>query len=119
MSSCEKSGSKAGGNLTPARVHELSAVVEIAADAIVSRTLLKTDGGNVTVFAFDQGQSLSEHTAPFDALVQVLEGSLTVIIDGESHALEAGDVILMPADIPHGVNAPEKAKWMLVMLKTL
>ncbi|MEE4272125.1 MAG: cupin domain-containing protein [Thermoanaerobaculales bacterium] len=112
----ERRGGK-GGSLPPAQVQKLDATVEVADGAVVSRTLMKTDGGTVTVFAFDEGQSLSEHTAPFDALVQVLEGTLTVTIDGRAHSLGAGDAVLMPADIPHGVDAPSKVKWMLVMLK--
>jgi quercetin dioxygenase-like cupin family protein len=117
MSSCEHGGNKAAGSLAPAEVQQLSSTVEVADAAIVSRTLMKTNGGTVTVFAFDQGQALSEHTAPFDALVQVLEGTLTVSIDGKEYSLERGDVVLMPADIPHGVTALTQVKWMLVMLK--
>jgi quercetin dioxygenase-like cupin family protein len=105
------------GALAPADVQRLSATVEVAPGAIVSRTLAKTDGGTVTVFAFDQGQLLSEHTAPFDAMVNVLEGVLTVTIGDTEQTLEAGDVVLMPADVPHGVVAPTAVKWMLVMLK--
>ena len=118
MSRNEERETGAAGSLAPAQVQALSATVEIADGAVVSRTLMKTDGGTVTVFAFDQGQSLSEHTAPFDALVQVLDGTLTVTIDGQEHSLETGDAVLMPADVPHGVTAPGKVKWMLVMLKS-
>lgn len=118
MSESEERRSGKGGSLPPAQVQQLAAAVEVADGAVVSRTLMKTEGGTVTVFAFDGGQSLSEHTAPFDALVQVLEGTLAVTIDGRAHSLAAGDAVLMPADIPHGVNAPSKVKWMLVMLKS-
>jgi len=117
MSHHDAKTSKPAGALPAAEVHKLSATVEVADGAIVSRTLMKTKGGTVTVFAFDEGQSLSEHTAPFDALVQVLDGVLTVTIDGTEHSLKTGDVVLMPADIPHGVIAPGKVTWMLVMLK--
>ena len=100
------------------RASVLKELVDIAPGAIVSRTLMQTAGGNVTAFAFDKGQSLAEHSAPFDALVQLLEGELVVIIAGEEYVLSAGDAIVMPADVPHAVRAPAPAKWMLVMLKT-
>lgn len=112
-----KQETQPAGTLQPASVQRLASTVSIARDAVVSRTLMKTSGGTVTVFAFDEGQSLSEHTAPFDALVHVLDGELTVTIDGTDHALGEGDVVLMPAHIPHGVVAPAAVKWMLVMLK--
>lgn len=105
------------GELAASEVHRLDALVDIADDAIVSRTLLRSDGGNVTVFAFDGGQALAEHSAPFDALVVILEGSLTVTIDGVDSALSTGEAIVMPADVPHAVRATTPAKWMLVMLK--
>ena len=105
------------GALPPSVIHHVTGLVEVAPGAIVSRTLMRTDGGNVTVFAFDEGQALAEHSAPFDAMVTLIEGELVVIIDGEEYALSPGDVIVMPADIPHAVRAPAPAKWMLVMVK--
>ena len=105
------------GGLAPSEIHRLETTVEIAPGAIVSRTLMRSSGGNVTVFAFDQGQALAEHSAPFDAMVHLLEGELVVIIAGEEHPLGPGEAIVMPADVPHAVRAPEPAKWMLVMLK--
>jgi quercetin dioxygenase-like cupin family protein len=105
------------GALPPSEVVALQAAVAIAPGAIVSRTLARSAGGNVTLFAFDRGQSLAEHSAPFDAMVHLLEGELVVIIAGEEHAVAPGEVIIMPADVPHAVRAPEPAKWMLVMLK--
>ena len=107
----------APGALAPAEIHRLNTTVEIAPGAIVSRTLARSAGGNVTVFAFDQGQALAEHSAPFDAMVHLLNGELVVIIAGEEFPLEPGEVIVMPADVPHAVRAPKPAKWMLVMLK--
>ena len=106
------------GALASSEIHQLDTVVKIAPDAIVSRTLMRSAGGNVTAFAFDAGQALSEHSAPFDALVILLDGELVVIIAGEEYVLSAGDAIVMPADVPHAVRAPAPAKWMLVMLKT-
>lgn len=105
------------GSLPASEIHPLKSTVEVAPGAIVSRTLMRSDGGNVTAFAFDGGQALTEHSAPFDAFVHLLEGELVVIIDGTEHALTPGDVIVMPADVPHAVRAPKPAKWMLVMLK--
>jgi len=106
------------GAMPPSEVLQLKSTVDVAPGAVVSRALMRTEGGNVTVFAFDAGQALSEHSAPFDALVTSLDGELVVIIAGEDHPLEVGDSILMPADVPHAVRAPVAAKWMLVMLKT-
>lgn len=90
-----------------------------ADDSIVSKVLMKSSGGNVTLFAFDKGQQLSEHTAPFDALVVVLDGEGTVTIGGVSHVLKDGDSIVMPANVPHAVNAHERFKMMLVMIREI
>jgi len=95
----------------------LASMVTVQPDAIVSRTLAKNSAGNVSLFAFDAGQELSEHSAPFDALVQVVEGEASIIIGGEPHAVVAGSVILMPANIPHAVKAPRAFKMVLTMLK--
>ncbi len=105
------------GSLPPAEIHDLNGTVEVAPGAIVSRTLARSAGGNVTAFAFDRGQALAEHSTPFDAMVHLLEGALVVIIAGKEYSLAPGEVIIMPADVPHAVRAPEQAKWMLVMLK--
>lgn len=85
--------------------------------AVVSRQLTKAEGGNVTLFAFDEGQELSEHTAPFDALVHVLEGEAEVIISGKPSLLKAGEAIIMPANQPHAVKAAKKFKMLLTMIK--
>ncbi len=113
----EQRSSDTPGALSASVVSVLATTVEIAPGAVVSRTLARSAGGNVTIFAFDRGQALAEHSAPFDAMVQLLEGNLVVIIAGEEYPLEPGEVIVMPADVPHAVRAPEPAKWMLVMLK--
>ena len=84
--------------------------------AVVSRQITKAEGGNVTLFAFDQGQELSEHTAPFDALLHVLEGEAEVSISGRPFALKAGEAILLPADQPHAVKATKKFKMLLTMV---
>lgn len=109
--------SGAPGALAPSEVTSLASTVEIAPSAVVSRTLARSAGGNVTVFAFDAGQELAEHSAPFDAMVHLLVGKLVVVIGGTDYELDPGEVIIMPADVPHAVRAPEQAKWMLVMLK--
>jgi quercetin dioxygenase-like cupin family protein len=85
--------------------------------AIVSRTLVKQNGGTITLFAFDRGQALSEHTAPFDALVQVLDGEGEVVIGGTPLRLGAGQSVLMPKNIAHAVNAVSRFKMLLTMVR--
>ena len=91
--------------------------VTYADDSVVSKILLRNDKGNVTLFAFDKGEMLSEHTAPFDAIVQVLDGSVEIEIDHKPHILVTGESIIMPANIPHAVTALEKFKMLLIMIK--
>ena len=86
--------------------------------AVVSRTLLKRPTGTVTLFAFDQGQGLSEHTAPFDALVHVLDGEAEIIIAGQAHQLSAGEMIVMPAQQPHALSARTAFKMLLTMIRS-
>ena len=83
----------------------------------VSRTLIRRGAGAVTLFAFDKGQALSEHTAPFDALVNVTEGGAAVAIAGTPRRLRAGESVIMPANVPHALRAVERFKMMLVMIK--
>jgi quercetin dioxygenase-like cupin family protein len=85
--------------------------------AIVSRVILKAEAGNVTLFAFDAGQELSEHTAPFAALVHVLDGEAEIKISGQPFLLKIGDAIIMPANQPHAVKAVEKFKMLLTMIR--
>jgi quercetin dioxygenase-like cupin family protein len=103
--------------IEPAQAVDVVTLVMMGERSIVSRMLLKTAQGCVTLFAFDAGQSLSEHTAPFGALVQVLEGSLELTIGGKKVEVRSGQAALMPAQVPHAVTAPEKTKWFLTMLK--
>ena len=91
--------------------------VEYAEGAVVSKTLIKKEIGTITLFAFDRGQGLSEHSAPFDALVQCVEGEIEVTIAGTAYPLEAGQVVLMPKDVPHAVRAPSRCKMLLTMLR--
>ena len=99
-------------------VMNFSKKVEYSAEGIVSKRVLQKEKGNVSLFAFDKGQQLSEHSAPFDALVQVLDGKGEVMIDGKAYILESGDAIIMPANIPHAVFATEKFKMLLTMIKS-
>ena len=94
------------------------ALAEYQEGAVVSRTLLKRGGGTVTLFAFDEGQSLSEHTAPFDAIAHVLDGEALITIAGVSLTLCAGDMVLMPANAPHAVHAPSRFKMLLTMIRS-
>ncbi len=106
------------GNLPPAEPLALVAAVQYAPGSIVSRTLMKTDTGTLTLFAFDEGQELSEHTAPFNALVEVLDGTATLIIGGKTVSVKTGELVLMPANIPHAVRARERFKMLLTMFRT-
>jgi quercetin dioxygenase-like cupin family protein len=85
--------------------------------AVVSRQITKTDAGNITLFAFDKDQGLSEHTAPFDALVYILEGEAQVIISGKPFDLKMGDAIIMPANEPHALKATQRFKMLLTMIR--
>jgi len=93
-------------------------LAEYQKGAVVSRTLLQKKAGTVTLFSFDKGEGLSEHTAPFDALVSLLEGSAKITIAGKAHRLKAGEMIIMPAGKPHALKAVEKFKMMLVMIRS-
>lgn len=95
---------------------EIDSLLAYADQGIASRVLAKTSGGNVTLFAFDAGQGLSEHTAPFDALVFVLEGALALTIGGRPVAAAPGTVVRMPANVPHALEATSRTKMLLVML---
>ncbi len=91
--------------------------INYSSEGIVSKQIIKKPGGNITLFAFDRGQELSEHSAPFDALVQILEGKGEIIIDGRSFITAAGESIILPAGHPHAVKAPEKFKMLLTMVR--
>jgi quercetin dioxygenase-like cupin family protein len=99
------------------KVMQTAGAVKYQDGTVVSRTLIDKDTGTVTLFAFDEGEGLSEHTAPFDALIQVLDGETEITISGKKHRLAAGDLIIMPANRPHSVTAVTKMKMMLVMIR--
>jgi quercetin dioxygenase-like cupin family protein len=92
-------------------------LIEYQAGSVVSKTLVKTANGSVTVFAFDQGQELSEHKAPHDAVVLILDGQAEFRVSGTLHPLTAGDLLLMPANAPHGVKATQRFKMLLAMVR--
>lgn len=100
-----------------AQAQDLNGLIDYASDAIVSKTLVDKEPGTVTLFAFDAGQRLSEHTAPFDALVQITDGQAVIAIAGKDHLVAAGQVIIMPANIPHAVRADGKFKMLLTMIR--
>jgi quercetin dioxygenase-like cupin family protein len=103
--------------LPPAEALALHSLVTPTEQGIASRILAKNAGGNLTLFAFDAGQGLTEHTSPFEALVLVLEGSLRLTIGGSPVHATPGTIVRMPANVPHGADAPEPARMLLVMLR--
>jgi len=113
----KKRGSKAEVTLPAAQPLALADLVEYANGSIVSRTLAEKETGTITAFAFDEGQSLSEHTTPYDAFVCVLDGRAELTIGGRKVEVQAGHMALMPAGVPHAVNAPGRFKMLLVMLR--
>ncbi|MCZ7586809.1 MAG: cupin domain-containing protein [Deltaproteobacteria bacterium] len=99
---------------SPVRVADL---VQYGDGAVVSRILLKNAAGNLTAFAFDKEQELSEHTAPFDAVVEILDGEADLTIGGKTVRANAGETVLMPAGVPHAVRAPGRFKMLLIMIR--
>jgi len=97
---------------------KLSALLNYQENAVVSRELIKKVTGNVTLFAFDKGQGLSEHSAPFDALVQILEGEMEITISGNPYPVKSGEFIIMPANDPHALNAMTPVKMLVTMIKS-
>jgi quercetin dioxygenase-like cupin family protein len=96
---------------------KLVELIEYSKDSIVSKTLLDKSAGTITLFAFDQGQKLSEHTVPYDAVVQILDGKSRITIGGEQKEVSQGQIIIMPANVPHAVNAGERFKMLLTMIR--
>jgi len=111
----EELGQAEGEGLIGAIVEPRS-LVDYQQGSIVSRTIVDKSSGTVTAFAFDKGQSLSEHTSPFDAMVQLLDGEAEFTIEGKPHRLAAGEMLIMPADKPHAVSAVERFKMLLIMI---
>ncbi|MGC4122216.1 MAG: cupin domain-containing protein [Myxococcales bacterium] len=100
-----------------AQAQSIADLVQYAEGAIVSRALVQKSVGSLTLFAFDAGQELSEHSAPFDAFVQVLDGEAELVIGGKSVPAKAGQLVLMPANVPHAVKAPQRFKMLLSMIR--
>lgn len=92
-------------------------MIEYSAGSVVSKEIIRKDAGTVTLFAFDKGQGLSEHTAPFDALVYIVDGKAQIKISGKPLTLKAGEMIIMPANKPHALKAINNFKMLLVMIK--
>jgi len=109
---------KTAARLRPAEAHAAAGLLSYQEGAVVSRMLLKHAAGSVTLFAFDEGQGLSEHTSPFDALVLVLEGTAEIRVSGKAIQAKAGDLTLMPANEPHGLQATTRFKMMLTMMRS-
>ncbi len=95
----------------------MAGLVEVAPGAVVSRTVVSKKAGTVTLFAFDKGQGLSTHSAPYDAMVWILDGAVRITIDGKALRAKAGDMVLMPANLPHALHATQPFKMALVMIK--
>lgn len=100
------------------KAFDIPALLDYQDNAVVSREIVKKDAGTVTLFAFDQGQGLSEHTAPFDAVVYVLDGRVRVNISGKPHMVREGQMIIMPANKPHSLKAIRRFKMLLIMIKS-
>jgi len=100
------------------KVVRLNELIEYQEGSVVSRTLLNKETGTITLFAFDVGQGLSEHTAPFDALVYLLDGEAEIVISGKSFHLGTGEMVLMPANKPHALKAIKRFKMLLTMIKS-
>lgn len=99
----------------PLKVEDL---IEYQENAVVSREIIRKETGTVTIFAFDKGEGLSEHTAPFDAMVQIVDGTAEIIISGQKNVVNKGELIIMPANEPHALNAVQRYKMVLTMIRS-
>jgi len=95
----------------------LAGHINYSPESVVSKTLLKKETGNITLFSFDAGQGLTEHTSPFDAVVQILDGKAEITIGGKAQMVGVGELLVMPADIPHALHARERFKMLLTMIR--
>ena len=108
---------RSSSEVAKAKAHDLAGLVRYVSGSIVSRTIAQNDAGTLTLFAFDKGQKLSEHSAPFDAVVQILDGEAEMVIGGKPVRATAGQLVVMPANVPHAVNAVQRFKMFLTMLR--
>ena len=104
-------------NTCLAKAEKINRLIEYSADSVVSKTIIDKQAGTITIFSFDKGQGLSEHTAAYDAVVEVTEGKALITIGGKENELSAGEIIIMPAGVPHSVRAQEKFKMLLIMIR--
>lgn len=101
-----------------AKVLNVKNLIDYQKGSVVSREIIRKETGTVTIFAFDKGEGLSEHTTPFDAMVQVVDGTGEIVISGQKNIVNEGEMIIMPANIPHALNALEKFKMVLTMIRS-
>ncbi len=101
-----------------AKPFNINDLIDYQDDAVVSREIIRKETGTVTIFAFDKGEGLSEHTAPFDAMVQVIDGTAEIIISGQKNVVDNGEMIIMPGNVPHALNAIERFKMVLTMIRS-
>jgi quercetin dioxygenase-like cupin family protein len=101
-----------------AKVIKVEDLIEYQDGAVVSREIIRKETGTITIFAFDKGEGLSEHTAPFDAMVQVIDGKAEITISGNKNILITGDMIIMPANVPHALHGLERFKMVLTMIRS-
>lgn len=101
-----------------AKVFNMGDLIDYQKGAVVSREIIRKETGTVTLFAFDKGEGLSEHTAPFDAMVQIVDGTAEIIISGHKNIVNKGEMIIMPANDPHALNALERFKMVLTMIRS-
>lgn len=104
--------------LEVSNIYKIDDLVDYQDKSVVSKEIIKKETGTVTIFAFDEGEGLSEHTAPFDALIQLIDGTLELTLGGELFVLEKGDMIIMPANVPHALYAKTRFKMILSMIKS-
>jgi len=101
-----------------AKAEKIDQLIEYSAEAIVSKTIIDKETGSITLFAFDKGQGLSEHSTPYDAVVELIEGKALITIGGKENTVSTGQIIIMPANISHSVEAKEKFKMLLTMIRS-
>lgn len=105
-------------SLNKSEIYNIDTLIDYQEKSVISTEIVKKDTGTITMFAFDEGEGLSEHSAPFDAMVQVIDGTLKLTISGEEYTLNKGDMIIMPANVPHALSAETKIKMILTMIKS-
>ncbi len=110
-------GNTLNKNIVTASVQKLTDDIEYQSDGIVSKQIIKKPNGNISLFAFDKGESLTEHTSPYEAIAQIMEGEMNITIGGNENVVKVGEMIIMPPNIPHGLVAIQKSKMLLTMIK--